>query len=470
MYSVPQKYFFRLHQVRPRFKNQIEDVLFYVSQAIANLPKDNKENFRKKLNVAIRQFPGNSRSTQKTIDNWRTEISSLFGFIVYDGNYRMPGRRAQELAVNMDLAEFFKCFLYTFQYPGAHITKESIVKQIEHGVHFKPAKYILKVMKYASKKEGKEIFLTTAEVCHCIFNDLRCTRDNESEYRVWKRIKDNRQNKVEYDTTGDVVRYAGDILDYMVHANLLKCYDGKHYGIQQLENENVEKFVSSNNWFAGYDSLIKERTASYDQIDAAYEEWFRYVKQDMGSMSFATNVATFISDTTEQLNHLNEQLIENHKLLTGAEEVSTKDIGDLGENLVFGHECRRIKLEGREDLIHLIKLIPTSFAIGYDISSIEKDERKRCIEVKTTISRKRLQINQVHLTRNEWNTARSFLDRYFIYRLLISKEKNELLVIQNPVKLYESKRIFVTFDEGAANVSFTSTTIGKREELLQWGD
>ena len=37
---------------------------------------------------------------------------------------------------------------------------------------------------------------------------------------------------------------------------------------------------------------------------------------------------------------------------------------------MHGHECMRIKTGGREDLIHLIKRIPT-VAVGYDISSVD---------------------------------------------------------------------------------------------------
>ena len=36
------------------------------------------------------------------------------------------------------------------------------------------------------------------------------------------------------------------------------------------------------------------------------------------------------------------------------DQFTTKDIGDIGENLVHGHECMRIKLGGREDLLHLL--------------------------------------------------------------------------------------------------------------------
>ena len=76
---------------------------------------------------------------------------------------------------------------------------------------------------------------------------------------------------------------------------------------------------------------------------------------------------------------------------------STKDIGDIGEYLVHGHECMRLKLMGAEKYIHLVKKIPTQLAVGYDISSVEVDGKKRYIEVKTTISNKPMHFNRVHI-------------------------------------------------------------------------
>ena len=131
------------------------------------------------------------------------------------------------------------------------------------------------------------------------------------------------------------------------------------------------------------------------------------------------------------------------RIATYYDGFTTKDIGDIGESLVHGHECMRIKIGGREDLIHLIKRIPTQFAVGYDISSVELDERKRYIEVKTTISSKPLHFNRIHLTKNEWNTASSTHDRYYVYRLLLSKNDRKLFLLQDPVGLYKKDMIEV---------------------------
>lgn len=467
-YSVPNEFFFRIHHVRPRFKNDIEEVLIYIAEELVAIGKRPKDEFREMVNQAITRYPGNATSAPKTINNWRTEISSLFGFIESDDYYSWPGQRAIELAKNQDLVAFFKSYLYCFQYPGAHIKPERVLEQIENGIHFKPAQYILKMLKYASNLNGKSAGITKPEACHCIFNDLRCTRDNVDVSVTWARIEKNRDNRVEYDQTGDVIRYAGDIIDYMEAANLLKTYDGKTFYLNTLEEEAIIKFIESTEWFSEYDHMITQKYGSLEAVKDCTTGWFSYVNRDMSNTDFATDILSFIAkDETEKdsLRRGSEEIAK--RLDKGTDDFSTKDIGDLGESLVHGHECMRVKNGGREDLIHLIKRIPTAFAVGYDVLSVELDERKRFIEVKTTISSKPLHFNKVHLTRNEWNQANTVRDRYFVYRLMISKEERKLYLIQDPVGLYKHDVISMTPGDGA-DITFDPKTAGRYEELLTW--
>ncbi len=197
-YKIPDEYYFRIHHVRPRFKGDIENVLIYVAEELTRVGEKPVKEFVEDVNAALYRYPGNAHRELKTINNWRTEISALFGFIEHTGNTDKPGRRALELAQNQDLVESFKIFLYNFQYPGAHIKPKYIVEQIEKGVHFKPAQYILQVLRYANKDGGNSIGITKFEACHCIFNDLRVTRDNEGAEATWERIKKNRRNKFVY--------------------------------------------------------------------------------------------------------------------------------------------------------------------------------------------------------------------------------------------------------------------------------
>lgn len=467
-YKVPSEFFFRIHHVRPRFKGDIENVLIYFSEELAAIGKLPTDEFVPKFNNAIYRYPGNAHRELKTINNWRTEISSLFGFIEQHGDFCEPGRRAIELAKEQDLVAFFKAYLFCFQYPGAHIKSHEVLKQIQAGIKFKPAQYILRLLRYACKAEGVNVGVSKFEICHCVFNDLRCTRDNQDVSIVWNRIKENRQKGITYDQTGDVIRYAGDIIDYMEIANLLVTYDSRMYYLNSLEEESIIKFDESTEWFNRYDKMIAARTGDLRSINNVREDWFRYVNRDLSDTDFRTDILAYIASDADELEVLKKSgAAIADRLSEGTDDFTTKDIGDIGESLVHGHECMRIKVGGREDLIHLIKRIPTQFAVGYDISSVELDERKRYIEVKTTISAKPLHFNKVHLTRNEWNTANSTRDRYYVYRLMISKAEKKLFLLQDPVGLYKNDLIEMVPTDGA-DITFDPKKVGQFEELLTW--
>ena len=467
MYKVPDEYYFRIHHVRPRFKGDIENVLLYMATEISKMEEMPEKEFANELNNAIRRYPGNGIRELKTINNWRTEISSLFGYFIVENGKTRAGRRAIELAEKADLVEAFKTFLYSFQYPGAHIKSHEVLKQIEAGIHFKPAQYILQVLESAEEDTGKRVGLSKEEVCHCIFNDLRCTTGLETPLATWKRIQQNRENERTYDSTGDVIRYAGDIIDYMEIANLLVSHDGKVFYKNTLESEAILKFVNSTEWYCGYDSMIKRKSGSLESIKQCVVGWYQYVNREMADTDFETDILAFIASDSDEYHALQKSKNEIFDKLLAQDDIKTKDIGDIGESLVHSHECQRVKNGGREDLIHLIKRIPTQFAVGYDIQSVELDERKRYIEVKTTISSKPLHFNKVHLTPNEWNTADSMKDRYFIYRLMISKSEKKLYIIQDPVSLYKRDIISMIPKDGA-DITFEIATAGTFEELLSW--
>ncbi len=482
-YQIPEQYYFRLHHIRPRFKGDIENVLIYVAEEITRVGERTTNEFVEAVNAALFQYPGNAYRKLKTINNWRTEISALFGFIEHTDTTDKPGRRAVELAENQDLVECFKVFLYNFQYPGAHIKPQEVLEQIRQGVHFKPAQYILKLLRYANREGGNSIGITKPEVCHCIFNDLRVTRDQESIEQTWDRISYNRRQRITYDETGDVIRYAGDIIDYMEIANLLKTYDSRTYYLNTLEENSIVKFCESGEWFGEYDAMIASRSGSMKEVKDCISGWFAYVNRRLEDTDFSTDILAYIAGDSDELEMLKENAknvetagisdfvqrddVIEKRIAAYYDMFTTKDIGDIGESLVHGHECMRIKLGGREDLIHLIKRIPTQFAVGYDISSVELDERKRYIEVKTTISSKPLHFNRIHLTKNEWNTASSTHDRYYVYRLLLSKSERKLFLLQDPVGLYKSDQIEMVPSDGA-DITFDPKKVGEFEELLTW--
>ena len=468
-HKTPDEFYYRLHHVRSRFKGDIENVLLFMATEISKIPDSPREDFINSLNNAIKLYPGNAIRKIKTINNWRTEISSLFAFTIERSNGIVSaGRRAIELSEKQDLVELFKKFTFLFQYPGGHNKVHETLKMIEAGVRFKPAQYILRVLQAGEAETGGRVYVLAEEVCHCILNDLRCTRDNEDPEKAWRRIASNRQFKYEYDSAGDVVRYARDILDYMEIGNLLVAHDGRRYYSNNLETTTILRFINSDSWFNGYDTMINKRAGNRYDVARESERWFEYANKELEDTDFETDLLAFISeDDTEYISLREASLAAFRESLEDEETVvTTKDIGDMGESLIHSHECQRVKTGGRADLIHLIKRIPNKFAVGYDIQSVELDEKKRYIEVKTTISSRPLQFNKIHLTPNEWNTAGTMKDRYFVYRLLLSKNSRKLFIIQDPVGLYK-KDIIQMIPRDGADVSFGNDA-GIEEELLSW--
>ncbi len=467
-YAVPPEYYYRIHHIRPRFKNDVENVLVFMATQLVKMPRMEREEFIEEANNAIRLYPGNATKELKTINNWRTEISSLFGLIEFDlelDEY-WPSAMSYNLVDKQDLVEFFKYFLYYFQYPGGHLKPHETCKYINAGVKFKPAKYILRLLSEAEKQTKQSFGITKAELTHCVFNDLRVTRDDHPLDEVIDLILANRKQKADYDWTGDVIRYAGDILDYMVVADLL-TFQGNYYYLNKAENESIYAFLDSDVYFHKYDSLYGKPGLTSQDVSVFQDDWFHYVNQLEKIDVFRTDVFNYLGIDKSKYAELKVGVLEDfYKLAETKEGISAKEVGDLGEYLIHGHECARLKKVGKEKLLHLVVRIPNEFAVGYDIQSLEEDETKRYVEVKTTISSKELNFNTFHLTTNEWMAAESLDGRYYVYRLMVSKESVILFMIQDPVAKYKSDLLKMVPRDGA-DITFSGSS-GEWVELLLW--
>ncbi len=274
-YKIPDKYFFRLHHVRPRYKDDVEEALLYVVTSIAELDSFEKKEYRTELNSKLREFKNNRKSEEKTIDNWRTEISAIFALIQEEDSYFKPSKMAIRLANNQYLDEFFNYFLYSFQYPGGHIKSHNIIKQIEAGVKFKPCNFILQLLIEGEKLTGKPFSVTAEELTQCAYFDLRVTRDGKHPKDVARIILKHRADKIEYDhhydqlknektgkypSNGDLCRYAGDILDSTALANLLQHKGTGYYDYLNDDNkEAINYHLNKAVWFNQYDKFYNQQ-------------------------------------------------------------------------------------------------------------------------------------------------------------------------------------------------------------------
>lgn len=451
IYQIPTDYLFRLHHVRSRFKNNVEEVLLYVASTITEIGSMPKTEFNDELNKILFKFSGNEFSAKKTIDNWRTEISTLFAFIQKNDDNFFAGLTARRLSENQYLDEFFNYFLYTFQYPGGHVKSHTVIDHIQNGIQFKPCDFTLRVLTEGSKLLGKPFSITAEELTQCAYYDLRVTAyATKTPLCVAKHIIYNRQNNIEYDhrypefikadgtypSTGDIYRYAGDILDYMVLANLLDDKGMGYYYYLNTENQQAINYhLDFPVWFNDYDKYYKNPVISNAEIKSLEKNWLDFVNYFDSIEAFAPHL-----DSNEVLN-LSMVIQEYYTQLTDRQKVPTKVFGDYGETLILAHEHLRVM--NKSNRRHLINKIPTQLGVGYDVQSVEITTQKRYIEVKTTKSIKPISSNRFKLTPNEWDSALTLTDRYFIYYLIINKYGKNVFIIQNPAQQLELGNIEV---------------------------
>ena len=485
-YQIPDKFWFRIHFVRPRFKSNIENVLLYMANECCRIPRCSCSEYNKRYFNAIKMFPGNIGMTRKTLDNWRTEIPALFGF--YKENKETDITETTQMAVflheNQDLTQFLRLFLYLFQFPGGHMKAVDVKDIIYNNIKFKPARILIQVLlagnSILSEQDSyKEMSISAEEATYCIFNDIRVTSGTVSANEIAQTILNNRKNKLKYynpkdkkirsltgtpRTKGDVTRYAKDILDYMEIANLLIKTNGYYY-LKGNEMVAIQNFRDDKTWFKGYDSLYGKKDIETVELTKIEQEWFEYVNNSMRPELFKTDVKAMFC----QKNIVDVVFDDRIKEVVASDDRTMKDIGNLGEAMICGHEKMRLKINGYEDFVRLVQIVDSpSYHPGFDIDSYEADgtEAHRYIEVKTTISKKKIQMFGFHMSPNEWRVAGTIKEHYCIYRLMLSEQDKILYILRNPVSLYKADQIEAEPRNGM-EISF-STELFKPTELLTW--
>ncbi len=485
-YVVPTEYWHRIHFVRPRFKSNIENVLLYMANECCKIPRCSCQEYSDRYFNAIRMFPGNIGMADKTLHNWRTEIPALFGFYNEDklSDTTETSNMAKFLHEKQDLTQFLRLFLMSFQFPGGHMKPQDTRDIICLNIRFKPAQCIIKVLlegnKLLAKNDSeKEMSISAEEATYCIFNDIRVTSGSVSPKTVAQTILDNRKKKLKYynrkdkniqslrgepRSKGDVTRYAGDILDYMEIANLLNVHYG-YYSLKENQTQAINTFNADKSFFNGYENFYGRNNYETSELSDVEPLWFDYVNKSMKPDLFISDIRSILKPD-EEIDVVFDDRIKD--VVTSGTK-TTKDIGNIGEALVCGHEKMRLKIKGYDNFIRLIQIVDSpSYHPGFDIDSFEADgtEDHCYIEVKTTISKKKVQMYGFHMSPNEWRVASTIKEHYCVYRLMLSEQDKTLFVLRNPVALYKTDKIDAEPRDGM-EISFTEEQF-KPTELLVW--
>lgn len=458
---------FRLHHCRPRFKNHFEEVLLYVAQSIADLGPLLESDFNRQLDDQIRLFPGNLHKTAKTIANWRTEIAALFSMTRTEAGITRPTPTATRLAENQDLIEFFRFFLLRFQYPGGHVKPHETSEMIGRGVRFLPAQFLIQVLIAGQelRDDGFPFGITPAEATHLIFNDLRVTAHNEfTPSDIAAKILENRTKSFRYKRDGDVIRYAKDVLDYMIYADIATYRPATDsYSLNPTSIAAAIAIADHSELFTGYDHLYGSTPAARE-VGECHLDWIDFASATTNAPDLAGDLNEILAISSDSSKVGIDAIILHG--IDQALQGNANDIGRIGEAIAIAHEQNRLTALGRVDLAPRVVKIPEKFGVGYDLNSFEgaKDksaDNPRLVEVKTTRSRSPRLFMSFKMTPNEWAVARNSRN-YFIYRILLSPEGPSLFVISNPFQKYVDGDLVMVPRDGAE--------ITYKEEAGAWQD
>lgn len=207
----------------------------------------------------------------------------------------------------------------------------------------------------------------------------------------------------------------------------------------QLNDEETRAIeILSENIQIGFD-IYKYGTDSVDRTKLLVKEWQKYYS------SMDPEIANLQTTFTKA-----QKTFVREKGVVG---LSTLEIGDMGESLVYQMEKERVK-RFKERLSNKVLFLGKTKGVGYDISSLEADENPqqpefaRYIEVKSTrrVTKPSFLDNwtdTLSMTAKEWIAAEQYGAYYNIYRVYFTKEEIVVVRINNPFKLYQEGKIEV---------------------------
>lgn len=443
MYIPENQY--RCTIIRGKSQTDMEDLLPLYANMVHKLCPCEEECFRNSCFKILSKALFNtdaydmlSDSNQKTIKNHFTEIAGILLGLYYPIKEESgttiiyESESCKYLIENNDYPTFFKNICLNYQFPNGAKKVNAVAEEISLNIKLKPFCYVVSLLYYAQSQPNK-VLLTKQEIGYYVLNNLDVLQGKVPCSEVYKRIMEDRQNKVKREKLSGSRdwQHIKEQFNLLELANIIET-DATYIWLNKNEPDSIAIFLKHLNLFKfdpyKYNLEIKLEKELY------YEDW----KEAYGSFN---NELLNIHTTFD-----NEVVIvgkEEQKAVGGATK-SSVDLGDEGEALVFKLEQERVR-KYKERLVNKVLLLGKTKGLGYDISSIEADENPtrpefaRYIEVKSTKritepSFDNLWADSLNITAKEWVAAEQYGEYYNIYRVYFTKTKTFVVRINNPFK------------------------------------
>lgn len=393
------------------------------------------------------------KARKKTIDNHRSEIShKLYGLYYVDANDNVHlSKRAKGFLEDGDLTKLFKSLVDLFQQPNGMEKSKKVNEKLKHQIRLKPYHFIMILLVEAKKSN---IVLTKNEVSYYVLDSLSVLQGKVLPKVVLRQIISDRNNKLEkkicyFDDKGKAkpssfcYQHTNEQLNMLELTGAIVISDNFIH-LNENEREFIEHLI---------DQDPCELNFQIDEYSTKLEkQWDLYYNAEV--LSQIDNMTV-----PNEIDHTVETPVKT--------KLSTVDIGDIGEELVYKFETERIRKFNKR-LTNKVLKMGKQRGLGYDIQSIwgieysdKQPDATYYIEVKTTkriTKPSSMTHDKFTLTRNEWLSADQHKENFAIFRVYLTRD--EILV----------QKIFDPLNSGSAfcvpvnyNYEFEIT-----EELESW--
>ena len=453
--------------IRGKSQSEMEDLLPMYANMVHNYCpctidefNERGNNYLAKVlfnNLSFRDLPHPNR---KTVRNHLTEVAGKLLALYYEteDGYVIESELCALIRANNDFPQFFKNLCINFQFPNGTNKITEVQERIKNGINIKPYCYVVSLLYFA---QLHKTLLTKQEVGYYVLNNLDVLSGKVPVDTVFNRIITDRAEKIHRPKLSGSFewQHIKEQFNLLELANII-ITDSTYLWLNKDESLSIQVFLDENNK-PGFD-IAHYNLDSTDGKKAFYSDWGKYYGTVNHSLAaILTNFQTskiVIADLVSLI------------ALKGAVGISTVDLGDKGEALVYRLECERVR-RYKDRLVNKVLLLGKTKGLGYDISSIEADENPnkpefaRYIEVKSTTrvtepSFDKIWVDSINITSKEWVAAEQYGEYYNIYRVYFTKTKTIIVRIKNPYKQYSDGLIEVY--PTIYQMNFGSNVIEKR--------
>jgi len=406
----------RYQFIRARHLRDLDDVLLPLARLVDRLTPCSVSEFNEKFDKECRKLLPEAKAV-KTRDNFRTEIvRSLFGLVIFDAEVVKPSDRLGRLLESSDQTAFFREIAWKFQFPfGAASPREWKQNQ---DLSLRPGPFLLQLLDLADKRSFP---ISQDEIFFYVLNSEDVQKglvspDDVLKCLVGNRLKGSLPKGFPVPRSSKNRQHLGEFLRILELGSLI-AIEGDRVNLRKISPSTKSLFLEVN-------------SRKIEFTDSGFVS--RKFRREAWDLHYTT-----LDESTA------EKLAASVPPTSPGGKITATELGKLGEQIAVASEIDRLSQVDRS-LARRVKDRSKEKEIGFDIESVRGDLTARgrserspiYIEVKTTRRNTKVKLynfpDGFDMQRSQWEKAKTSRTDFFIYRVFVTDEGNQIVRICDP--------------------------------------